>query len=306
MAWVKRLQRWTPVTAISQELVRFDMQKMQDPEIASITYQQGALVGYEVREYLLEKWGRKCAYCGSENVPLEIDHIHPRSKGGSDRVSNLILACIPCNQKKSNQDVVVYLAKLPERLKKILAQAKAPLKDAAAVNSTRWALYQRLKATGMDVETGSGGRTKWNRKRLSIPKAHCLDAACVGRGDALDHWQQQPVFAIKATGRGAYQRSRLTRHGFPRGYLTRQKRHFGFQTGDMVRALIPAGKHQGSYLARVAVRASGSFNLQTDSATIQGVSHKLCRGVQRGCGYGYQLLNSIHNSQGKERASSPS
>ena len=55
---------------------------MQNPEISGKEYQQGELAGYEVREYLLQKWGRKCAYCGVENVPFEVEHIHPKSKGG--------------------------------------------------------------------------------------------------------------------------------------------------------------------------------------------------------------------------------
>ncbi len=97
VSWVERLRSLVPVSGLSQELVRFDMQKIDNPEIAGVEYQQGTLAGYEVREYLLEKWGRTCAYCGAGNVPLEIDHIHPRSQGGSDRVSNLTLACRVCN-----------------------------------------------------------------------------------------------------------------------------------------------------------------------------------------------------------------
>lgn len=67
-AWVRRLQRWAPVTAISQELVRFDTQALQNPEVSGVEYQRGELHGYEVREYLLEKWGRRCAYCDAKGV----------------------------------------------------------------------------------------------------------------------------------------------------------------------------------------------------------------------------------------------
>ena len=81
LTWVKRLQRVCPIAAISQELVRFDLQQMENPEIAGVHYQQGTLQGYETREYLLEKWGRKCAYCAKENVPLQIEHVVPRAKG---------------------------------------------------------------------------------------------------------------------------------------------------------------------------------------------------------------------------------
>ena len=125
MTWVPRFQRYADIAAISMELVRFDTQAMENPEISGIEYQQGTLAGYEVREYLLEKWSRQCAYCGAKNVPLEIDHVHPRSKNGSDRVSNLTLACQPCNQKKSNRDVREFVRD-KSRLQRILSQAKAP------------------------------------------------------------------------------------------------------------------------------------------------------------------------------------
>jgi 5-methylcytosine-specific restriction endonuclease McrA len=297
MTWVQRLMRWTPVTSLSQELVRFDTQAMQNPEISGVEYQQGTLFGYEVREYLLEKWGRKCAYCDADNEPLTIDHIHPRSKGGSNRVSNLTLACFPCNQRKGNRDVAEFLDRDPKRLARIEAQRRAPLQDAAAVNSTRWALWRNLVATGLDVEVGTGGRTKWNRKRLSGPKAHCLDAACVGRVDHLQGWQQ-PVLSIKATGRGSYQRTRLTKYGFPRGYLTRSKIAFGFQTGDLVRAVVTKGKKAGSYLGRVAIRASGSFNIQTGNGLVQGIHHRFCTLQQRADGYGY-FWTKIASNQGE-------
>jgi hypothetical protein len=61
----------------------------------------------------------------------------------------------------------------------------------------------------------------------------------------------------------------------------------GFVTGDLVRAEVPKGKKAGSYLGRVAIRATGSFNIQTGTEVVQGISHKHCRQVQRADGYGY-------------------
>src|SRR5262245_12976477 len=78
LTWVERLRRYAPVTALSLELVKFDTQAMENPEISGVEYQQGTLLGYEVREYLLEKFGRKCVYCGKQHVPLEIEHIIPK------------------------------------------------------------------------------------------------------------------------------------------------------------------------------------------------------------------------------------
>ena len=164
------------------ELVRFDTQKLPNPEISGVEYQQGVLFGYELREYLLTKWQHQCAYCGGQNIPLEIEHIQPKSQGGFDRVSNLGIACHKCNQKKGSQPVEQFLLPKPEILKRCSVQAQAPLKNAAAVNSTRWALFNRLKPTGLPIEIGTGGLTKYNRTVQGLPKTHWLDAAdCVGK-----------------------------------------------------------------------------------------------------------------------------
>lgn len=178
--WVRRLRSFCPIAAISQELVRFDMQKIQNPEISGTEYQQGTMSGYEIREYMLEKWNRTCAYCGAKDVRLEIEHIQPKAKNGSNRVSNLTLACQPCNQAKGQQNVRDFLFGKPDILQQVLSQAKKPSSDAAAVNSTRIRLYQELCATGLPVETGTGGMTKFNRTRLGLPKTHYWDAASVG------------------------------------------------------------------------------------------------------------------------------
>jgi 5-methylcytosine-specific restriction endonuclease McrA len=151
LTWVARLRRLCPVEALSMELVRFDTQLMENAEISGVEYQQGTLAGYETREYLLEKWGRKCAYCQMSGVPLEVEHIVPKARGGSNRISNLTLACKACNTKKGARTAGEFGH--PE----VQAQAKRPLKDAAAVNATRWALYRRLQATGLPVEVGTGG-----------------------------------------------------------------------------------------------------------------------------------------------------
>jgi 5-methylcytosine-specific restriction endonuclease McrA len=284
---VKKLFKLTPITAVAMELVRFDLQKMENPEISGVEYQQGELAGYEVREYLLEKWGRKCAYCGAENVPLQVEHIQSKAKGATNRVSNLTLACVKCNSQKDDKNLTVFLANKPELAKNILGIAKAPLKDAAAVNSTRWALRNTLRDIGLPISAGSGGQTKYNRARLGIPKTHALDAVCVGKVGQVVNWKQSTM-VIKCRGRGSYQRTRVNVSGFPRGYLMRAKSIFGFQTGDLVKADVLKGKFQGIQKGRVAVRKSGSFDIATSNGKAT-VSHKNCRLVQRGDGYEYSI-----------------
>jgi 5-methylcytosine-specific restriction endonuclease McrA len=304
---VNKFRSLAPVTAIAQELVRFDTQLIENPEVSGREFQQGTLAGYEVREYLFEKWGRKCVYCDAVNVPLNLDHVIPGSYGGSDRASNLVPACIPCHQNKAAEDIQDFLAKDQSRFKRILTQAKQPLKDAAAVNATRWGLYGALQSLGLPLSVGTGGRTKWNRHRFFIPKTHALDAVCVGNMDTVVEiaGSKQSTLHIPAYGRGAYQRTRLTKKGFPRGYLMRSKSVHGFQTGDQVKAVVPKGKKRGTYRARVAVRDTGSFNLQISTATVGGINHKHCHLIQMGDGYGHHLVSDFQHFIGKERACSP-
>lgn len=286
MSWVERMRRWVPVSDIASELVRFDTQALENPEVTGVEYQQGTLAGYEVREYLLEKWARKCAYCDATGVPLQIEHIVARSRGGTDRISNLALACGCCNQRKGALSIQEFLAKEQARLKNILACAKAPLKDAAAVNSTRWRLANELKATGLPVKLSSGGRTKFNRSQLGVPKSHALDAMCVGEMVAVEKWTQRTI-VVKSTGRGAYQRALVDAYGFPKAHKSRQKMHFGFQTGDMVFANVPNGKFAGSHFGRIAVRSGGQHSLKTSERPSFNVNHKHCCVVQRADGYCY-------------------
>ena len=286
LTWVNKLSRFAPINTIYQELVRFDLQRIENPEITGVEYQQGLLAGYEVREYLLNKWERKCTYCGVENVPLQVEHIHTKAKGGTNRISNLCLACEACNIKKGTQDIEAFLRKKPDVLKRVFAQAKRPLKDAAAVNSTRWALLNRLKETGLEVNTGSGGLTKFNRTRLQLPKTHFFDAACVGDTPEIFILANQPL-NIKATGHGSRQMCRTDKFGFPSRYVPRFKFVKSFQTGDLVKAVVTAGKKIGTYTGRVAVRSTGSFNISTAIGLIQGISHKSCQQIHQKDGYNY-------------------
>jgi 5-methylcytosine-specific restriction endonuclease McrA len=277
--WVARLCRRAPIIAISLELVKFDTQRMQNPEITGVEYQHGTLAGYEIREYLLTKWGRRCAYCGASGRPLQVDHIVPRSRGGTDRLTNLTVACEPCNQAKGNRTAAQF------GHPGIQAQAQQPLKDAAAVNTTRWALYRALQARGLPIETCSGGLTKYNRTQRGLPKTHWLDAACVGRStpDPLCVTGVQPL-SIQATGHGNRQMCHTDRYGFPRGHKARRAVYFGFRTGDVVRAVIPRGKYTGAHTGRVVVRARGRFCIGPVE-----VHHRYCRRLLRADGYRYQM-----------------
>lgn len=150
-------------------------------------------------------------------------------------------------------------------LAKILAQAKAPLKDAAAVNATRWKLFETLKATGLPVECGTGGRTKFNRKRNGFEKSHWGDAANVGAStpEGLQADRVSPLM-IKAIGHGTRQMCSTDKFGFPRTAAKFGSSLHGFSMGDLVQAKVPTGKYRGVYFGRLAaIRANGYFDVAT-------------------------------------------
>lgn len=313
-SWVYRLMKLIPITDISYEFVKFDTQLMQNPEISGIEYQQGTLQGYEVREYLLEKFNRQCAYCEKKDVSLEIEHIHPKSRGGSNRVSNLTIACRECNKEKNNYLLDEWIDILNKKksnrnqlvvknINKLLPQLKKTLKDVAILNATRWKVLNALEATGLKVECGTGALTKMNRINLELPKEHHFDACCVGQStpDNLI-FKTEALLFIKAKGRGSRKRVILNKYGFPRGYYARQKLFFGFMSGDIVKATIPKGKYKGTYEGIVACRKTGSFDIKNmeGQRIAQGVNYKYFQLMQHFDGYVYErreidLSHSSHS-----------
>jgi RRXRR protein len=229
LTWTARLRTRCPITAVRMEVVRFDTQLMHHAQISGGEYQQGELAGYEVREYGLEQGERKCAYCGATNVPVQMEHIVARTRGGSNRRSHRPLACEPGKNAK-NAKGVKTAAEFGHPA--VQGRALQPLHDAAAVNATRWLLVERLHATGLPVDTGSGGRTKWNRTQRALPKAHWLDAACVRESTPtpLTVASTRPLQST-AMGREARHMCRMDRLGVPAHLGERVPRRSRFSDG---------------------------------------------------------------------------
>ena len=288
--WARRLAGRAPVTSIVCETDRFDTQKMQRPEIKGKEYQQGTLEGYDMREYLLYKFDHTCVYCGATEVPLEIDHVQPKSKGGSDRVSNLVTACVSCNREKGAKPIEDFVS--GERLKRVQSRRKESLRDAGVMNAMRRRIGEALSSqTELPTTFSTGSRTKYNRTEQGYAKDHWTDAACAGEtgGKVYIPKGYRPL-SIKAEGRGSRQMCSMDRFGFPRTSAKEHKRVDGFQTGDLVRAVVPSRyKTGGTHTGKVSVRSSGSFAV-TGSERTDGINSKHCRLLQRVDGYSYVQL----------------
>jgi hypothetical protein len=244
-------------------------------------------------------------YCqGHSGDPvLNIDHVvplHPeRGPHGTDRLSNLVVACVACNKAKGNSQPSKWVTELEvsgrpldairaRNVARVMEHLERPLYDAAAMNMTRLRFLEHLRATKLDVEVGNGADTKFNRSRvLHLPKTHYYDAVAVGNA-LVERICTTVVEVHSAVGRGNRQMAGVDRHGFPWRWRKRKRQYFGFRSGDLVRVDVATGKYQGRWRGRIAVRASGSFDLKDEFGhRLCSCSYRHCRLLQRNNGWGY-------------------
>ncbi len=64
---------------------------------------------------------RQCFYCGKRLAfhLATVDHVKPLSKGGYDRMSNVVISCGDCNRAKGNKDIMEFLKSLNWRRQSI-------------------------------------------------------------------------------------------------------------------------------------------------------------------------------------------
>jgi hypothetical protein len=293
--------RWAPINHIDTEINRFDQQKMQNPEISGIEYQQGTLQGYDIREYLLQKYDWTCVYCQAgkpnkkgirKSVILQIEHIIPKSRGGSDRLSNLTIACEACNHKKDNKTAEEF--GYPD----IQSQVNKPLHEAAYMNAVRYKLRKEIEKLSVSSAFWTGSQTKINRVKQGYPKDHWIDAACVGDSGSDVRINNSDVYQIKCIGHGSRQMVLMNKLGYPRNYpkVTAKKRrrdYFGYKSGDYVKAIVTKGKRQGVYKGIVICRERGQFSI---NGAIDGIDKKYFQLLQKRNGYSFTLISNINGS----------
>ena len=281
--FVRKYKKLLNIAKVEIERVSFDTAQMgSDVELYGIDYQQGALYQTKLRDFIFSRSKGKCSYCGEKAE--EIDHIIPRSKGGTDSVNNLTATCRACNEKKSNLSLKDFGKLVGKDFSKI--EPKALPKHASIVQSAREYTIKEVTKLVADTKSYDAWLTKYNRDELGLPKQHYYDALSVG--NVQDYkFLTDKVLIISSKGRGSRQMCRMDRFGFPRTSPKNGKSVKGFQTGDIVKAIVPTRSKQGEYFGRVAVRSSGYFDIETNGNIVQGIGYKYCRIVQRNDGYSY-------------------
>ncbi|MBR0076496.1 MAG: HNH endonuclease [Synergistaceae bacterium] len=186
---IEKVHQILPVKEIIIETAQFDVQKIRNPEISGIEYQQGEQLGFwNVREYVLCRDDHKCQYCKgkSKDKVLNVHHLVHRSKGGTDRPDNLITLCETCHKKYHAGEI------------KLKQKSGMNFKDASAVNIMKNTLLDRLRKKYPIVKNTYGYITKNNRiHKTNLPKEHYADAYCItGNLQAKKlpyHWYQMQI-----------------------------------------------------------------------------------------------------------------
>ena len=282
--FAKKYAKLIPINSVVVERVSFDTSSMTEgKKLHGTEYQNGNLKDRKLRNFIFQKYNHSCVYCGDRGE--EIEHIIPRSKGGTNSIRNLTLSCRKCNIEKGNLSLKAFGKKIDKNLSH-LKPKKTP-KHASIIQSARTYTLKEL-AKDFEVSTGEGWETYANRKEIGLSKQHYYDAMCIGDSYKYEIITDK-VLEVKAQGRGNRQMCRMDKFGFPRTKAKGSKVVKGFQTGNIVKAVVTKGKKIGTYLGKVAVRVSGNFNITTTVGTIQGINHKYCKTIQKGDGYAYAM-----------------
>ena len=282
--FIKKYKKFLNINKVMIENVSFDVAQMSsDTKLIGIGYQQGPLYDTNLRNFVFSKTNGRCSYCGAKAE--EVDHIVPRAKGGTDSTYNLTPACKSCNEKKSNLSLKEF-GKLMGKDFSHLKPKRLP-KDAAIVQSARNYMVKEVTKLVSDTTIHDSWLTKYNRDQLGLPKQHYYDALSVGEVPSKFNFYTDKVLQISAKGRGSRQMCRVDKYGFPRTSAKASKSVEGFQTGDMVKAIVPKGPKAGEYLGRVAVRSRRKFDIKTKSGLVKDIWYKHFRLIQRGDGYLY-------------------
>ena len=247
-----------PISRINVEVASFDIQKIKNPDITGVEYQQGEQLNFwNVREYVLFSDGHTCQHCHgkSGDKVLNVHHLESRKIGG-DVPNNLIILCETCHKKYHEGKIQ-------------LKQKRGPsFKDAAFMGIMRWALLEKLREIYPNVESTYGYITKNNRIGLGLPKEHYVDAYCIaGNLEAKRlsyYWYQKQVRKHnRQIHKVQYSKNGIRKHN-QTPYVV-----FGFRLFDKV-------KYKGEECFIYGRRATGSFNIRKlDGRTISaGVTYK--------------------------------
>lgn len=214
---VRQLSYILPISKVIVEIAKFDIQKLQNPEIQGEEYQKGVTEGYDnARAYVFERDNYTCQICKKKEGILQTHHIHQRKDGGSDRPENMATVHKKCHEDY-HHGLIKHTFRKPKEYK--LETQVTILKDF---------IVKELRKT-FEVEVTFGHITKRNRQRLNLPKSHCFDAVAITNPKKIEHIDR--IFKRVCIPRGRYQLSK----GVRSEVMLPKEKIFGFKQWDKIK-----------------------------------------------------------------------
>lgn len=259
---IKQLAEILPITKVRVEIAKFDIQKLQNPDIKGKEYQKGVTEGYDnKRAYVFVRDKYTCQICKKREGILQTHHIIPRKDGGTDKPDNMITVHKKCHEDY-NKGLIKHKFRKPKEYK--VETQITILKDF---------IVNELKKH-FEVEVTFGYITKRNRIRLNLPKSHCFDAIAITNPKKIERLNYH--YKIRCRPHGRY---KLTQGVRSEQYLP-TKRVYGYDVGDKV-LCTKNGKQIGYIKGKMA---KGYFMLgDIDSkTTFKCTSHKFLELIEYG------------------------
>ena len=269
---VRKVVKILPISEINVEVCRFDTQKLQNPEIEGVEYQNGEQKGFDnVKAYVRYRDGYKCQVCKGKtgDSVLHVHHIVFRSQGGTDNPNNLITLCETCH--KGIHDGTLNVKLKPKK--------NVDLRDTAFVNSINRKIVEMLKEEfGIPVKATYGFITSRNRAKHGIEKSHINDAMVIsGMFSAKRMSEPYMMLQIRRHCRQLHRDNILK--GGRRKSCKRVHSRFGFRLYDVV-------EYEGKECYISKLRESGAFELRDAGGEVVSTGKR------------YKKLKYLHDSRG--------
>jgi len=103
---IEKVKEILPISKIVVEVANFDIQKIKNPEINGVEYQNGEQKGFfNLREYILHRDNYTCQICKTKkDKPLEVHHLGFWKNDRTNRPSNLITLCTDCHTPANHEE----------------------------------------------------------------------------------------------------------------------------------------------------------------------------------------------------------
>lgn len=168
--WIDKFISLLPNPKLHLEVGKFDIQKMQTPDIQGTEYQEGPTASYhDVRYYVFARDRYTCQVCKQKDKILNTHHIVYRSHGGTDRADNLITVCTDCHTHENHQEGKILWDWMQKN-------KKVPVyKDATFMNILRRRIFSNYPMARFTY----GSEMTPKRKELDLEKTHANDAIAI-------------------------------------------------------------------------------------------------------------------------------